>query len=82
MKSEKARTLIEKYAVGSSRDAAPSLLKRTAILCVEVAEQETEERLQEKAYKIILDMMTYIFHGDIPRKLADEFIQRLNDDDR
>lgn len=40
MKSDKARSLIEKYAVGSSRDAAPSLLKRTAILCVEVAEQK------------------------------------------
>lgn len=77
MKSEKARTLIEKYAVGSSRDAAPSLLKRTAILCVEVAEQETEERMQEKAHKIIFDMMRGIFHGEMPRKIADEFIQKL-----
>lgn len=49
MKSKKARELIEKYAVGSSRDAAPSLLKRTAILCVELAEQEAESRMRDKA---------------------------------
>lgn len=77
MKSEKAKALIEKYTIGSSRDAAPSLLKKTAILCIEVAEKEAEERVQEKAHKIILDMMTGIFHGDIPRKIADKFIQKL-----
>jgi hypothetical protein len=49
MKSEKARELIDKYAIGNSRDAAPSLLKRTAILCVEIAEQEAEERMRVKA---------------------------------
>lgn len=31
MKSERAKELIEKYTVGNSRDAAPSLLKKTAI---------------------------------------------------
>lgn len=49
MKSKKARELIEKYTIGNSRDAAPSLLKRTAIRCVELAEQEAEERMREKA---------------------------------
>lgn len=33
MKSDKARSLIENHAVGSSRDAASSLLKRMAIMC-------------------------------------------------
>lgn len=51
MKSEKARELIEKYAIGNSRDEAPSLLKRTAIRCVELAEQEAEERMRAKAIK-------------------------------
>lgn len=41
---------------------------------VEAAERETEERMREKAHKIILDMMTGIFHGDMPQKIADEFI--------
>lgn len=48
MKSERARELIEKYTVGNSCDAAPSLLKRTAIRCIELAEQEAEERVREE----------------------------------
>lgn len=80
MKSKKARELIDKYAIGNSRDAAPSLLKRTAILCVELAEQEAEERMQAKAHKIVKEMMGGIFQGDMPQKIADEFIQKLNDE--
>lgn len=80
MKSKKARELIDKYAIGNSRDAAPSLLKRTAILCVELAEQEAEERMQEKAHKIVKEMMGGIFQGDMPQKIADEFIQKLNEE--
>lgn len=49
MKSEKAKELIEKYAVGNSRDAAPSMMKGRVIECVELAEQEAEERMREKA---------------------------------
>ena len=44
---------------------------------IELAEQEAEERMQTKAHKIILDMMTGIFHGDMPKKIANEFIQKL-----
>lgn len=80
MKSEKARELIEKYAIGNSRDTAPSLLKRTAILCVELAEQEAEERMREKAHNIVEEMMSGIFQGDMPRKIADEFAQKLNEE--
>ncbi len=80
MESKKARELIDKYAIGNSRDAAPSLLKRTAILCVELAEQEAEERMQEKAHKIVKEMMGGIFQGDMPQKIADEFIQKLNEE--
>lgn len=80
MKSKKARELIDKYAIGNSRDASPSLLKRTAILCVELAEQEAEERMQAKAHKIVKEMMGGIFQGDMPQKIADEFIQKLNEE--
>lgn len=48
MKNEKAKELIEKYAIGNSRDAAPSMLKKTCILCVELAEQEAEERMHNE----------------------------------
>lgn len=48
MKSEKAKEMIEKYAPGNSRDAAPQMLKKTCILCVELAEQEAEERMREE----------------------------------
>lgn len=47
----------------------------------QIAEQETEKRMRTKAYKIILDMMTGIFHGDMPRKIAAEFIQKMSDDE-
>lgn len=80
MKSERARELIEKYAVGNSRDAAPSLLKRTAILCVELAEQEAEERMRKKAHKIIKEMMEGVFQGNMPQNIADEFSQKLNEE--
>lgn len=48
---------------------------------VELAEQEAEERMQTKAHNIVKEMMTGIFHGDMPRKIADEFIQKLTDDE-
>lgn len=49
MKSEKAKEFINKYAVGNSRDAAPSMMKNRVIECVELAEQEAEERMRQKA---------------------------------
>lgn len=56
MKSEKAKELIEKYAVGNSRDAAPSMMKGRVIECVELAEQEAEERMRRKAVEAFDDM--------------------------
>lgn len=77
MKSEKARELIEKYAVGSSRDAAPSLLKRTAILCVELAEQEAESRMRQKAIEAFDDMWFSGFEPDYEYH-RENFIKKLN----
>ena len=79
MKSEKARELIEKYAVGSSRDAAPSLLKRTAILCVELAEQEAESRMRQKAIEAFDDMWFSGFESDYEYH-RENFIKKLKEE--
>ncbi|WP_302373870.1 hypothetical protein [Alistipes timonensis] len=77
MKSEKARELIEKYAIGNSRDTAPSLLKRTAILCVELAEQEAESRMRRKAIEAFDDMWFSGFEPDYEYH-RENFIKKLN----
>lgn len=97
MKSEKAKEFIDglmdrirismfdehdrqlaKVEIG---DHAKEQLRLAMTLVVELAEQEAEERMQTKAHKIVKEMMTAIFQGDMPRKIADEFIQKLNDDE-
>lgn len=80
MKSEKAKEFINKYAVGNSRDAAPSMMKNRVIECVELAEQEAEERMRAKAHKIIKEMMEGVFQGNMPQNIADEFSQKLNEE--
>lgn len=80
MKSKNAEEYIEKYAVGNSRDGAASMLKRRVIECVELAEQDAEDRERAKAYKIVKEMMGGIFQGDMPHKIADEFIQKMSDE--
>lgn len=42
--------------------------------------QEAEERMREKAHKIVKEMMGGIFQGDMPQKIADEFIQKQSDE--
>lgn len=79
MKSKKARELIDKYAIGNSRDAAPSLLKRTAILCVELAEQEAEARIRRKAIEAFDDMWFSGFEPDYEYH-RNNFIKKLNDE--
>lgn len=79
MKSEKAMEFINKYAVGNSRDAAPSMMKNRVIECVELAEQEAEERMRAKAVKAFDDMWfsgmepDYEYHrGNFIKKLNEE----------
>lgn len=80
MKSKNAEEYIEKYAVGNSRDGAASMLNRRVIECVELAEQDAEDRERAKAYKIVKEMMGGIFQGDMPHKIANEFIQKMSDE--
>ena len=75
MKSKKVQRFInDRLSIGSL-----TFIAADVEYCVTHAEQEAEERIQTKAHKIILDMMTGIFHGDMPRKIADEFIQKLTE---
>lgn len=59
MKSQKAKELIEKYAVGNSRDAAPSMMKGRAVECVEIAEQDTEQLMRQKAVEAFKSSCEY-----------------------
>lgn len=85
MKSEKAKELIEKYAVGNSRDAAPHMMKHRVIECVELAEREAEGRMREKAIKAYCHDCSCTVRG-ICEISADNclalqgFIQKLNEE--
>lgn len=50
-----------------------------ACAAVELAEQDAEKRMREKAHKIVKEMMMTISKGNTPQKMADEFIQKLNE---
>lgn len=84
MKSEKAKAIICEgdfyiYIDGKAFHERRVMMKKDAIKAVELAEQEAEERMREKAHRIIKEMMESIFHGDTPRKIADEFSKKLNE---
>lgn len=86
MKSKKARFLIRKgeftyigYA-GCKYTDNRAISKNAALDAVKIAEQEAEERMRENAHKIVKEMMGGIFQGDMPQKIADEFIQKLNEE--
>lgn len=87
MKSEKAKEYIT-HATCTAQEYAERFGGRELVVsrwdvstAIELAEQDAEERMQTKAHKIVKEMMTGIFQGDMPRKIADEFIQKLNDDE-
>lgn len=83
MKSDKARKYIEDWTFDATNlvDAdgigAIVLRRYEAVKAVEIAEQEAEERVRIKAHKIVKEMMDGIFQGNMPQKIADEFIQKL-----
>lgn len=79
MKSEKAQDILSASSVTDSC-GYEYLLTPSAQKAVEIAEREAEERMRAKAHKIVKEMMGGIFQGDMPQKIADEFIQKLNDE--
>ncbi len=95
MKSEKAKEFIDdlmdclrismfdehdrqlaKVEIG---DCAKEQLRSAMTRAVELAEQEAEERMRKKAHEIVKEMMDGFFVGGMPHKIADEFIQKLNE---
>ena len=85
MKSKKAEELIEKYAVGNSRDAASTMIKRRVVECVELAEQEAEDRMRAKAMKVFCAAncpkgCSFGADGNIGCGAKARFIQKLNEE--
>lgn len=80
MKSERAKKYIDNDAI-VMRNGDRMVDASTAYMAIELAEQDAEQRIREKAHKIVKEMIGGIFQGDMPQKIADEFIQKLNDDE-
>lgn len=80
MKSERAKKYIDNDAI-VMRNGDRMVDTSTAYMAIELAEQDAEMRMREKAHKIIKEMMEGIFQGNMPQKIADEFIQKLTDDE-
>jgi hypothetical protein len=85
MKSKKAEELIEKYAVGNSRDAAPTMMKRRVVECVELAEQDAAERMRENAIEAFCAAncpkgCSFGADGNIGCGAKAIFIQKLNEE--
>ena len=49
-------------------------------MAINIAEQDAEMRMREKAHKIIKEMMEGVFQGNMPQNIADEFSQKLNEE--
>lgn len=80
MKSEKAKEFIDgciNNLTAELADHAKWQIRTAMTHTADLAEQETEERMKSKAFRIIKEMMEAVFKGDMPQKIADEFIQKL-----
>ncbi len=85
MKSERAKHFLDcKSPVHRHPNGSTTyyLLNRyDAERAIDLAEQETEVRMCAKAHKIVKEMMAVIFQGDMPQNIAEEFIQKLKEDE-
>lgn len=77
MKSERAKKYIDNDVIVIRGDRMVDA--STAYMAIELAEQDAEERMREKAHKIIKEMMEGVFQGNMPQNIADEFSQKLNE---
>lgn len=78
MKSERAKKYIDNDAI-VMRNGDRMVDASTAYMAIELAEQDAEMRMREKAHKIIKEMMEGVFQGNMPQNIADEFSQKLNE---
>ena len=79
MKSERAKKYIDNDAI-VMRNGDSMVDASTAYMAIELAEQDVEMRMREKAHKIIKEMMEGVFQGNMPQNIADEFSQKLNEE--
>ena len=79
MKSERAKKYIDNDAI-VMRNGDRIVDASTAYMAIELAEQDAEMRMREKAHKIIKEMMEGVFQGNMPQNIADEFSQKLNEE--
>ena len=79
MKSERAKKYIDNDAI-VMRNGDRMVDASTAYMAIELAEQDAEMRMREKAHKIIKEMMEGVFQGNMPQNIADEFIQKLSEE--
>lgn len=83
MKSERTREFIEGYMANLPAEMPDSdkwEIRLALNHAAGLAEWETEERMREKAHKIIKEMMEGVFQGNMPQNIADEFSQKLNEE--
>lgn len=84
MKSERAKRFIDDLSITIEADGNRVISQSTVVgiwdvyMAINIAEQDVEMRMREKAHKIIKEMMEGIFQGDMPQKIADEFSQKLS----
>ena len=81
MKSERAKKYIDNDAI-VMRNGDRMVDASTAYMAIELAEQDAEMRMREKAHKIIKEMMEGVFQGNMPQNIADEFSQKLNEESK
>lgn len=79
MKSERAKKYIDNDAI-VMRNGDRMVDASTAYMAIELAEQDAEMLMREKAHKIIKEMMEGVFQGNMPQNIADEFIQKLTEE--
>lgn len=79
MKSERAKKYIDNDAI-VMRNGDRMVDASTSYMAIELAEQDAEMRMREKAHKIIKEMMEGVFQGNMPQNIADEFSQKLNEE--
>lgn len=86
MKSERAKRFIDDMSINIEANGDRVISQSTVVgiwnvyMAINIAEQDAEERMRTKAHKIIKEMMEGVFQGNMPQNIADEFIQKLNEE--
>lgn len=82
MKSERAKRFIDDMSINIEANGDRVISQSTVVgiwnvyMAINIAEQDAEMRMREKAHKIIKEMMEGVFQGNMPQNIADEFIQK------